>query len=72
MKREQQKLSVQVLQARAGLGLLIYDQATSGAREAPSAPLVLRIGIDELLTELEGSSLTAVLAQARNRAVHRM
>jgi hypothetical protein len=72
MEQEQQKLSLQVLQARAGLGLLIYDQATSGAREAPSAPLVLRIGIDELLSELEGRSLTAVLAQARNRAVHRM
>jgi hypothetical protein len=72
LRQEQQKLSTQVLQARAGLGLLIYDQATLGARETPPAPLVFCLGIDELLTELEGQPLSAVLVQARNRAVHGM
>ena len=72
MRKEQRKLSAQVLQTRAGLGLLVYDKATPEARTAPSAPLVLRIGIDELLHDLEDRPLSAVLTQARNRAVHGM
>jgi hypothetical protein len=72
MQQEQRKLSKQVLEARAGLGLLVYDQVTPGARKTPSVQLVSRLGIDELLTELEGRPLSAVLVQARNRAVHGM
>lgn len=72
MQQEQRKLSKQVLEARAGLGLLVYDQATPGTRKTPSVPLVFRLGIDELLAELEGRTLSAVLVQARNRAVHGM
>jgi hypothetical protein len=70
--REQQKLSAQVLQTRSGLGLLVYNEATIGARKIPSAPLVFRLGIDELLTELEVRSLSDLLIRARNRAVHGM
>ena len=72
LQDEQQRLSAQVLQARAGLGLLVYDQVTSGAREVPPAPLVFRLGIDDLLAELEARPLGAMLARARNRAVHGM
>jgi Restriction endonuclease len=72
LQDEQQRLSAQVLQARAGLGLLVYDQVTPGARKVPPAPLVFHLGIDDLLAELEARPLSAVLARARNRAVHGM
>jgi hypothetical protein len=72
LREVQQRLSDQVLQAGAGLGVLVYDQITPAARNTEPAPLVLRLGIDELLAELETRPLSAVLIQARNRAVHGM
>lgn len=72
LQETQRKLSAQVLQAGAGLGLLVYDQATPDARKVPPAPLVSRLDIDQLLAELETRPLSAVLTQARNRAVHGM
>lgn len=66
----QHQLSTYVLQAGAGLGLLIYDQIAPATRKVPSSPLVLSLGIDQLLAELETKSLSTVLTQARNRAVH--
>ena len=70
LQATQHKLSTHVLQAGAGLGLLVYDQMAPGARKVPSAPLVASLGIDELLAELEFRPLSTVLTQARNRAVH--
>lgn len=72
LQETQRQLSVQVLQAGAGLGLLVYDQATPDARKVPPAPLVSRVGIDQLVAELATKPLSAVLTQARNRAVHGM
>jgi len=70
LQATQHELSAHVLQAGAGLGMLVYDQVAPDAREVPPAPLVLSLGIDQLLTELETKPLSTVLAQARNRAVH--
>ena len=64
LQESQRQLSAQVLQAGAGLGLLVYDQATPDARKVPPAPLVFRVGIDELLAELATKPLSAVLTQA--------
>jgi Restriction endonuclease len=72
LQETQRQLSAQVLQAGAGLGLLVYDQATPDARKVPPAPLVSRVGIDQLLAELATKPLSALLTQARNRAVHGM
>jgi hypothetical protein len=66
----QHQLSTSVLQAGAGLGLLIYDQIAPATRKVPSSPLVLSLGIDQLLAELETKPLSTILTQARNRAVH--
>ena len=68
----QRKLSDHVLQTRSGLGLLIFNEIGVGARKVAPAPLVARIGIDQLLGELEVRSLSEVLVQARGRAVHWM
>ena len=70
LQATQHELSTYVLQAGAGLGLLVYDQMAPGARKVPPAPLVASLGIDELLAELESKPLSTVLTQARNRAVH--
>jgi hypothetical protein len=72
LQATQRELSAQVLQVGAGLGLLVYDQVTPDARKVPPAPLVSRLGIDQLLAELQTKPLSAVLTQARNRAVHGM
>ena len=70
LRATQHKLSTYVLQAGAGLGLLVYDQIAPGARKVPPAPQVFSLGIDQLLAELETKPLSTVLTQARNRAVH--
>lgn len=70
LRVDELKLSTLVARARAGLGLLVYDRIAPDARKIPNAPLVSRLGIDELLTELEIRPLSAVLTEARNRAVH--
>jgi hypothetical protein len=72
LRASQRELSAHVLRAGAGLGLLVYDQATRDARKVPSAPLVSSLSIDQLLAELGSRPLSAVLIQARNRAVHGM
>jgi hypothetical protein len=72
LQATQRKLSAHVLQAGAGLGLLVYDQVTPDAKKIPPAPLVSSLSIDQLMAELETRPLGAVLAQARNRAVHGM
>ena len=70
LRAAQHGLSTYVLQAGAGLGLLVYDQIAPGARKVPPAPQVFSLGIDQLLAELETKPLSTVLTQARNRAVH--
>jgi hypothetical protein len=70
LARAQRKLSDHVLQSRSGLGLLVFNEITVGARKVKPAPLVARIGIDQLLRELESRPLSEVLVQARGRAVH--
>ena len=70
LRAAQHRLSTYVLQAGAGLGLLVYDQIAPGARTVPHAPQVLSLGIDQLLAELETKPLSTLLTQARNRAVH--
>jgi hypothetical protein len=70
LRAAQHGLSAYVVQAGAGLGLLVYDQIAPGAREIPPAPQVFSLGIDQLLAELETRPLSTVLTQARNRAVH--
>ena len=70
LRATQHELSAYVLQAGAGLGLLVYDQIAPGARKVPPAPQVFSLGIDQLLAELETKPLSTVLTQARNRAVH--
>jgi Restriction endonuclease len=72
LRATQRELSAHVLQVGAGLGLLVYDQVTPDARKVPPALLVSSLGIDQLLAELETEPLSAVLTQARNRAVHGM
>jgi hypothetical protein len=70
LQATQHELSAYVLQAGAGLGLLVYDQIAPGARKVPPAPQVFSLGIDQLLAELETKPLSTVLTQARNHAVH--
>jgi hypothetical protein len=70
LQASQHELSTYVLQAGAGLGLLVYDQISPGARTVPPAPQVFSLGIDQLLAELETKPLSTLLTQARNRAVH--
>ena len=70
LRATQHELSAYVLQAGAGLGLLVYDQIAPGARKVPPAPQVFSLGIDQLLAELETKPLSTVLTQARNHAVH--
>jgi hypothetical protein len=72
LRDAEKKLSIQVSQTRAGLGLLIYDQLALNARKTPPTPLVARLGIEELLAALEVRPLRVVLTEARNRAVHGM
>jgi hypothetical protein len=66
------QLSAHVLQAGAGLGLLVYGQVRPDAKKIPPALLVSSLSTDQLMTELETRPLGAVLAQARNRTVHGM
>ena len=70
LRATQHELSAYVLQAGAGLGLLVYDQIAPGASKIPPSPQVFSLGIDQLLAELETKPLSTVLTQARNRAVH--
>lgn len=60
-----------VLQERAGFGLLLYeDEDLPRSFALHSVPMVLSLGFDELLSELEHEALTDVVLRARNKAVH--
>jgi hypothetical protein len=62
-----------VLQERAGLGLLLFDDAQLPSGLALSVvPMVITLGIGELLRDLETETLYDVLIRARNDAVHRL
>lgn len=67
----ERQLQSYVLDARAGLGLLLYLSPTSQA-STPTTPLVLSMPIGQLLSELRLRPLSSVLIHARNQAVHRM
>jgi len=66
----QQHLQAYVLSSGAGLGMLIFNDATANKRPRPTVPLVLTMGIDEMLDGLSERSLAETVIQARNRAVH--
>lgn len=65
----ERQLQSYVIHARAGLGLLLYMSSNSKA-STPTAPLVLSLSIAQLIRELRIRSLSTVLMDARNRAVH--
>lgn len=67
----ERKLQSYVMEARAGLGLLLYVSSTSKT-SAPTTPLVLSMSIGQLLSELSVRPLNRILVHARNEAVHRM
>jgi hypothetical protein len=67
----ERQLQSYVIDARAGLGLLLYLSSTSKI-STPTTPLVLSIPIEQLLSELRVRPLSQVLVHARNEAVHRM
>lgn len=64
------KLSAYVLNSRSGLGVLIYDSLTDDASKVGIVPLVMSLGVDDLLSQLEEDRLGQVLQSARNRAIH--
>jgi hypothetical protein len=72
LRDSQNKLSTQVLQRRAGLGLFVYDGAVINPEQLPPSPLVFSLTFDQLLSELEHRPLRDVLVHARNRAIHGM
>lgn len=65
------KLQTVVMERGAALGVLVFDDArlASSSRVRP-VPMVVLIGIDELMRGLRTESLGRVLSAARNRAVH--
>ncbi|HSH59117.1 MAG TPA: hypothetical protein VK988_05640 [Acidimicrobiales bacterium] len=67
----ERQLQSYVMDARAGLGLLLYVSSTSKT-STPTTPLVLSMPIGQLLGELRIRPLSRVLVHARNEAVHRM
>lgn len=69
--KAEQQLQSYVLDARAGLGLLLYLSSTSKS-PIGSTPLVLSMSVGQLLNELRHRPLSRILVQARNEAVHRM
>jgi hypothetical protein len=69
--KAERQLQSYVIDARAGLGLLLYLSSTSTA-STPTTPLVLSMPIRELLSELRVLPLSRVLVRARNEAIHRM
>lgn len=67
----ERQLQSYVMDARAGLGLLLYLLSTSRA-PMPATPLVLSMPIGQLLAELRERAISTILVHARNEAVHRM
>lgn len=70
LRRTEQQLMASMMAGRAGFGLLVYDDLMADAREVRTTPFMLALSIDELLTQLEHTSLSDLLLRARNRAVH--
>lgn len=67
----ERRLQSDVIEARAGLGLLLYVSPASEP-STPSTPLVLSMPIGQLVSELRVRPLSRILVQARNEAVHRL
>lgn len=65
------KLQSVVIERGAALGLLIFDDdALASPSRVRPVPMVVILGIDELMQGLQTKSLGRVLSDARNRAVH--
>jgi hypothetical protein len=65
------QLQQYVIERRGGLGVLIYDGPQLKTPRPPT-PLVLTLGVEELLDALATRPLSRVLVEARNAAIHRM
>lgn len=71
LRSAEQQLLANMKAGRLGFGLLIYDELAMDAHKVRgTAPFMLALSIDELLTELERMPLGELLVHARNRAVH--
>jgi hypothetical protein len=67
------RLQYLVLQERAGLGLLLYeDEHLPKTFALQVVPMVVSLGFNDLVRQLERETLAQVLIQARNEAVHRL
>jgi hypothetical protein len=69
--KAERQLRSYVMDARAGLGLLLYLSSTSKTSK-PTTPLVLSMSIGQLLSELRIRPLSMLLVRARDEALHRM
>jgi hypothetical protein len=67
LRRAAQLLSQQVVNAHAGLGLLVYEGKEV---RLPPTPLVVAMSLSELAGRLNNVPLAEVLRQARNKAIH--
>lgn len=72
LHKAQAQLQRAILEQGAGLGVVVYETATSHAAQPTPVPLVLSLSADELITLLESQGIGDVLRAARNDAVHRM
>lgn len=70
LRTVEQQLLTNMKAGRVGFGLLVYDELATDAHDVRTAPFMLALSVDELLTELEHSPLSELLVRARNRAVH--
>jgi hypothetical protein len=67
------ELQYLVLQERAGLGLLLYeDEDLPESFALQVVPRIVSLGFDDLVRHLEHESLADVVVQARNDTVHRL
>lgn len=67
------RLQYLVLQERAGLGLLLYeDEDLPKAFVLQVVPMVVSLGFNDLVRQLEHETLAQVILQARDEAVHRL
>lgn len=66
----QRRLGEYVIISRSGLGVLVYENITQDASDVGTTPLVISLGVFELLSLLQKSTLGRVLLNARNSAIH--
>lgn len=60
-----------VVNERAALGVLLFDDSEKPENFAiQTVPMVVILGVQELLAELESQSLNEILARARDDAIH--